>query len=121
MFYMGTYSTLRLGLADKGEVRREMERWTYAAARSVEGDPELAERQARNALKLRLRARVKPPYELKLFFCRKCKEFAPPPRHSTVRIRNGWLVIRCKKCGGIYRKKLKPPKAGARGAQSASV
>jgi ribonuclease P protein subunit RPR2 len=100
-------------LADKAAIKREMERWTYAAARSVERDPELAERQARDALKLRLRARVKPPYELKLFFCKKCKEFAPPPASSTVRVRNGWLVIRCKECGGVYRKKLRPHSAAA--------
>ena len=79
----------------------------------MEDDPALAEKQARNALKLRLRSRVKPPYELKLFFCKRCKEFSPPPKYSTVRIRNGWLVVRCLRCGGIYRKKLEPRRAAS--------
>jgi ribonuclease P protein subunit RPR2 len=84
-----------------------MEKWTYAAARSLESDPSLAEKQAQNARKLRLRSRVRSPYELKLLFCRKCKEFSPPPKYSSVRVRNGWLVVRCFKCGGVYRKKLR--------------
>jgi len=110
-----------LGLADKATIRREIERWTYAAVRSVEGDSQLAEKQARNALKLRLRSRVKPPYELKLFFCKRCKEFSPPPKYSTVRVRDGWLVVRCLRCGGVYRKKLKPSKAASRATSSASA
>jgi ribonuclease P protein subunit RPR2 len=96
-------------LPDKGTIKREVEKWTYAAAKSLESDPKLAERQALNARRLRLRSRVKSPYELKLFFCKKCKEFSPPPKYSTVRIRGGWLVIKCSKCGGIYRKKLRNP------------
>jgi ribonuclease P protein subunit RPR2 len=95
-------------LPDKAIIRREVEKWTYAAARSLESDPKLAEKQALNAKKLRLRSRVRSPYELKLFFCKKCKEFSPPPDYSTVRVRNGWLVIRCSRCGGVYRKKLVP-------------
>ena len=99
-------------MADKAAIRRELERWTYAAARSVESDPALAEKQASNARKLRLRSRVRPPYELKLFFCKKCKEFSPPPGYSSIRVRNGWLVMRCSKCGGIYRKKLESKRTG---------
>jgi ribonuclease P protein subunit RPR2 len=93
-------------LPDKAVIRREVEKWTYAAARSLESDPKMAEKQALNAKKLRLRSRVRSPYELKLFFCKKCKEFSPPPKYSTIRVRDGWLVIRCSKCGGVYRKKL---------------
>jgi ribonuclease P protein subunit RPR2 len=103
-------------LADKATIKREVERWTYAAARSLEGDSSMAEKQAKNARKLRLRSRVRPPYELKLFFCKKCKEFSPPPKYSTVRIRKGWLVIRCSRCGGVYRKKLK--RDSVRGSRS---
>jgi ribonuclease P protein subunit RPR2 len=96
------------GLPDKATIRREVEKWAYASARSLESDPKMAEKQALNAKKLRLRSRVRSPYELKLLFCKKCKEFSPPPKYSTIRIRNGWLVIRCSRCGGIYRKKLVP-------------
>jgi len=93
-------------LPDKSLIRKEIERWAYASARSLETDPNLAERQAKMARKLRLRSRLTPPYELKLLFCKKCKEFSPPGL-STIRIRKGWLVIKCSKCGRIYRKKLK--------------
>ncbi len=97
----------RLGMPDKKVIKREVEKLAYAAARSVESDPGLAEKQARSALRLRLRARVKPPYELRFFFCKKCKQFSPPPRYSTVRVRNGWLVVKCSRCGETYRKRLR--------------
>ena len=92
---------------DKKLIRNEIEGWTYASASSLSSNPELAERQAFIAKKLRLRSRLRPPYELKLLFCKKCKEFSPPGT-STIRLRKGWLVIKCSKCGKIYRKKLKP-------------
>ena len=106
-------------MVDKATIRRELEKWTYVAAGSVEDRPELARMQAANAMKLRLRSRVRPPYELTLFYCKKCKEFSPPPTYSTIRLRKGWLVIRCSKCGGIYRRKLKKLTSSSEKAKSA--
>ncbi len=78
-----------------------------AAMKNLEVDPELAELQARLAQKIRLKARVRQPYELRILFCKKCKDFAPPPLFSKIRIKKGWLEFRCLKCGKVYRKKVK--------------
>jgi ribonuclease P protein subunit RPR2 len=94
-------------MIEKGLAAKETERWTYAAARSALVNPRLAEEQAIMAKRLRLRRRVKAPYELKLLFCRKCKKYSPLGISSTIRLRKGWLVIRCSLCERVYRKRLK--------------
>ena len=91
----------------KGEIFRYIRDLALLSLRNVEEDLELAELQARLARKIRLKSRVKEPYELKILFCKRCKEFAPPPLFSKIRIRKGWIEFRCLKCGGVYRKKVK--------------
>ena len=91
----------------KKEVFRYVRELAVMAIRNVEENPELAELQARLARKIRLKSRIKQPYELKILFCKKCKSFAPPPRFSKIRVRNGWIEFRCLKCGKMYRKKVK--------------
>jgi len=91
----------------KGNIFRYVRELALTALRNAEEDPELAELQARLAQKIRLKSRVKQPYELKILFCKRCKSFAPPPRFSKIRLKNGWLEFRCLECGGVYRKKVK--------------
>jgi ribonuclease P protein subunit RPR2 len=85
----------------------EIERWVEASARSLSTNPNLAKKQAVVARKLRLKTRARAPYELRLLFCKKCKQFSPPVVSTSIRVRKGWLVIRCHRCGGVYRKRLK--------------
>ena len=91
----------------KKEIFRYVRDLAIAAVRNLEDDPKLAELQARLAKKIRLKSRVKQPYELKILFCKKCKGFAPPPLFSKIRIKKGWLEFRCLRCGKVYRKKVK--------------
>jgi len=89
------------------KVREVVRRLISKTLEILEEDPELAEKLAKLARRIRLKARIKQPYELKILFCKKCKSFAPPPIYSKIRIRKGWLIITCLKCGGIYRKRVK--------------
>ncbi len=63
----------------------------------------LSERQAKLASRIALKFRIKQPYELKLLFCKRCKEYSPPIYFKTIRLRKGKLVFTCKKCGSVYR------------------
>lgn len=91
----------------KGEIFRYIEVLATMAIKNLEENLELAELQAKLAQRIRLKSRVKQPYELRILFCKKCKSFAPPPRFSKIRIRDGWLEFKCLKCGKTSRKKVK--------------
>ncbi len=69
--------------------------------------PKLAQRQAYLARKLSTKYRIAMPYEMRMSFCKKCKNFIVPGVSSRVRIgRSSQKSIRvtCSFCGHIYRK-----------------
>jgi ribonuclease P protein subunit RPR2 len=69
--------------------------------------PKLAQRQASLARKISTRYRIGMPYEMKLNFCKKCKNFIVPGVNSKIRIgRTSLKAIRitCSFCGHTYRK-----------------
>ncbi len=69
--------------------------------------PELAQRQADLAKKICTKYRVAMPYEIKMNFCKKCKNFIVPGVNSRIRIGRASLKsirITCHFCGHIYRK-----------------
>lgn len=69
--------------------------------------PKLAQRQADLAKKISTRYRIAMPYEIKMNFCKKCKNFIVPGVNSRIRIgRTSLKSIRvtCRFCGHIYRK-----------------
>jgi ribonuclease P protein subunit RPR2 len=69
--------------------------------------PKLAQRQASLARKISTRYRIKMPYEMKITFCQKCKNFIVPGVNSRIRIgRTSLKAIRitCSFCGHTYRK-----------------
>jgi ribonuclease P protein subunit RPR2 len=69
--------------------------------------PILSQRQAYLAKKISTRYRIPMPYEIKVNFCKKCKNFIVPGVNSRVRIgRTSLKSIRvtCRFCGHIYRK-----------------
>lgn len=63
----------------------------------------ISEKQAELARRIALKFRIRQPYELKLLFCKKCKEYSPPVYFKTVRVRGGKIIFKCKKCGSVYR------------------
>jgi|TARA_B100000029_G_scaffold484061_1_gene535857 ribonuclease P protein subunit RPR2 len=68
---------------------------------------DLAQKQAALAKRLGMRYRIKLPYEIRLNFCKKCKQFIPPGIGSKIRIgRSNVKSIRitCYFCGHTYRK-----------------
>jgi ribonuclease P protein subunit RPR2 len=70
---------------------------------------DFAERQARLALKIVTRCKIKAPYSLRQLFCRNCKQFIIPGKTSRIRIggsRTKAIRITCLKCMHTYRKKI---------------
>ncbi len=69
--------------------------------------PKLAQRQADLAKKISTRYRIAMPYEIKMNFCKKCKNFIVPGVNSRIRVGGTSLKsirITCRFCGHIYRK-----------------
>lgn len=66
-------------------------------------DPELADRYAELAWKLKLRHRVDLPERWKRFVCRRCRSFLAPGEGGRFRVRRGRLVVTCLDCGEIRR------------------
>ena len=70
-------------------------------------DPQLASRQATLAKKISTKYRISMPYEMKMVFCKKCKQFIAPGVNSKIRMGRSSLKsirITCGFCGHIYRK-----------------
>jgi ribonuclease P protein subunit RPR2 len=69
----------------------------------------LANDQAQLAKKIAKRVRLKLPYNIRQFYCKKCKNFISPGYNSRVRIGRSKvkaLRITCLKCNYVYRKLL---------------
>ena len=69
----------------------------------------LAQRQAYLAKKLSTKYRIAMPYELRIAFCKKCKNFIAPGINSRIRVGRTSLKsirITCNFCGHTYRKVL---------------
>ncbi|MGC9189208.1 MAG: hypothetical protein ACP5GG_00565 [Conexivisphaera sp.] len=58
---------------------------------------------AEYARKLLEKTNAKKPYEYRLIYCRKCKEYSPVGISRSVRLRRGSLVFHCAICGATYR------------------
>jgi ribonuclease P protein subunit RPR2 len=88
-----------------------MERITILVAHALqEQDPLLATAQAKLAKKIAMRFQLKLPYAIRQLYCKKCKMFIIPGKHSRVRIgRSETRAVRitCLRCGHVYRKILK--------------
>jgi len=69
--------------------------------------PQLSQRQAYLAKKISTRYRISIPYEMKMNFCKKCKNFIVPGFTSRIRIGRSSLKsirITCSYCDHTYRK-----------------
>ena len=76
----------------------------------AKSNPELAERQAALAKRLCTKYRIRMPYELRMYFCKKCKKFIVPGFTARVRIGRSNLKsirITCGFCNHTYRKIIK--------------
>ncbi|BBE42973.1 hypothetical protein [Conexivisphaera calida] len=58
---------------------------------------------AEYARKLLEKTNTRKPYEYRLIYCRKCKEYSPVGISRNVRLRKGSLVFHCAICGATYR------------------
>ena len=70
-------------------------------------NPDLAQRQASLARRISTHYRIKMPYELRINFCKKCKNFIAPGINSRIRLgRTPLKAIRitCNFCEHTYRK-----------------
>lgn len=74
------------------------------------GDAPVAQRYAKVARRMGTRHRVRMPYEMRMLFCKRCKEFIPPGRGSRIRLGSRPRAIRitCMRCGHTHRKMLEP-------------
>ena len=72
----------------------------FEAARSTgENRLEIAKLQSLYAKRILEKARLRKPYEYKLFFCKKCKRFSPIGVTRRVRIRRKRVILFCELCG----------------------
>ena len=70
-------------------------------------NPNLAQRQAILARRISTHHRIKMPYELRINFCKKCKNFIAPGINSRIRLGRTPLKsirITCNFCENTYRK-----------------
>ncbi len=70
-------------------------------------NPNLAQRQAILARRISTHHRIKMPYELRINFCKKCKNFIAPGINSRIRLGRTSLKsirITCNFCEHTYRK-----------------
>ena len=62
-------------LINKEHLSVESYNWAYAAILNALTNPELAVKQAKIASSIQTKARIVKSLDLKLLFCKKCKEF----------------------------------------------
>ena len=77
------------------------------AISNARSNPDLAQRQASLARRISIHHRIKMPYELKINFCKRCKNFIAPGINSRIRLgRTNLKSIRitCNFCENTYRK-----------------
>ena len=70
-------------------------------------DPELSQRQASIARRIRTKYKIRMPYHLRMVFCKKCKSFIAPGINSRIRLGRASVKsirISCNLCGHTYRK-----------------
>ena len=77
------------------------------AISNARSNPDLAQRQANLARRIGTHHRIKLPYELRINFCKKCKNFIVPGINSRIRLgrtRLKSIRITCNFCESTYRK-----------------
>ncbi len=74
-----------------------------------EKDVYIAEKQAHQAKKIAMHQRIRPPYEVRQLYCKRCKAFIVPGRSARVRVgrtKTRAVRVTCLKCDYTYRKIL---------------
>ena len=77
------------------------------AISNARSNPDLAQRQAKLARRISMHHRIRMPYELRINFCKKCKNFIALGVNSRVRIGRTPLKsirVTCNFCEHTYRK-----------------
>ena len=77
------------------------------AISNARSNPDLSQRQASLARRISTHHRVKMPYELRINFCKRCKNFIVPGINSRIRLGGTHLKairITCNFCDNTYRK-----------------
>ncbi len=77
------------------------------AISNARSNPSLSQRQASLARRIASHHRIKMPYELRINFCKKCKNFIVPGINSRIRVgrtRLKSIRITCNFCEHTYRK-----------------
>ena len=78
---------------------------------NVKSDTTLAKQYIIRARNICMKYRIKIPYEITIFFCKKCKCFIAPCIDSKIRIGGSQIKsvrITCNLCGHIYHKIIVP-------------
>ena len=78
-----------------------------SAISNARSNPDLAQRHASLARRISTHHRIKMPYELRINFCKKCKNFIAPGINSRIRLGRTSLKsirITCNFCENTYRK-----------------
>ena len=76
------------------------------AVSNVRKDPKLAQKQALTARRICMRFKISMPWQIRISFCKKCKQFIAPGIASKIRLGSKPKSIRitCSYCNHTYRK-----------------
>ncbi len=77
------------------------------AISNARSNPDLSQRQASLARRISTHYRIRMPYELRINFCKRCKNFIVPGINSRIRLGRTHLKsirITCNFCENTYRK-----------------
>jgi ribonuclease P protein subunit RPR2 len=73
------------------------------AAEVFDEYPEIARRNIISARKMAMRYRIHLTKAQKMSFCKECNAYLKNGINSTVRLRHGKIVLKCKECGFVRR------------------
>jgi len=89
---------------DKIAALREINGLFSKAKEIIKQDERMAARYIKKAKRIAMRHNLRMPREIRKRFCRRCYSLFTL-NNSKTRIKHGFIVIHCLKCGRIYRYK----------------
>ena len=78
----------------------------FAEAERARGKYDRLNRYVDLARRIGMRYNVRIPAKYKLKFCKHCYSYLVPGRTADYRVRNHFIIVHCKSCGKLLRKKI---------------
>jgi len=85
-----------------------------AAEEAKKGKEKRSDRYVQLARNVGMRHRVRIPSDLRMWLCKGCHSFLIPGKSARVRLRKGYIMTTCLKCGMQMRRPYKAPRPPSR-------